>query len=112
MKDKNDTASSKVCRGSIVSTSIYLSVHIYIYKQVYNAQKSCLCALLVSLVLLMNRVTLNIGSEQLFFLRQLGLEQLVGVPDRLEHEQAINLLKRDTAGLGDKEESEKEGEEG
>lgn len=88
-------------------TSIYTSIHKFI------TSKSCLCALLVSVhVLLVNRVFLDIESELLFFSLQLLLELLVGIPDRLDHEETINLFKRNTAGLGDEEEGEEEGEEG
>ena len=60
----------------------------------------------------MNRVLLDIESELLFFGLQLSLELLVGLPNRLDHEETINLLKRDTAGLWDEEKGEEKGEEG
>lgn len=60
----------------------------------------------------MNRLLLDIEPELLFFGLQLSLELLVGPPDRLDREETINLLKRDTAGLRDEEKGEEEGEEG
>jgi hypothetical protein len=64
------------------------------------------------LVLMVNSTILDLESELLFLLRQLGLQLLVRVPDRLDLEQALDFLQRNTTGLGDEEEGEEEGEEG
>lgn len=64
------------------------------------------------LVLVVNSTILDFESELLFLCCQLGLQLLIRVPDRLDLEQALDLLQRDTAGLGDEEEGEEEGEEG
>lgn len=60
----------------------------------------------------MYSLALDIGAEPMLLLLQLRLERLVGSPDGLDLEQALHLLQRDTAGLGDEEEGVKEGEEG
>lgn len=60
----------------------------------------------------MDRPVLDVKSKLFFFLLQLSLKCLVGPPDRLALEQTVHLLQRDTAGLGDEEEGEEEGEEG
>lgn len=64
------------------------------------------------LVLVVNSTILDLESELLFLCGQLGLQLLVRVPDGLDLEQALDLLQRNTAGLGDEEEGEEEGEEG
>lgn len=64
------------------------------------------------LVFVVNSTILDLESELLFLCCQLGLQLLVRVPNWLDLEQALDLLQRDTAGLGDEEEGEEEGEEG
>lgn len=60
----------------------------------------------------MNSVVLNLKAEFLLLRAEDLLELRIGTPDRLALEQAVDLLQRDTGGLGDKEEGEEEGEEG
>lgn len=64
------------------------------------------------LVLLVNSTILDIESELLFLCSQLSLELLVRVPDGLDLEEALDLLQRNTTGLGNEEEGKEEGEEG
>lgn len=59
----------------------------------------------------MNSLIFNIETELLLFFLELLLQNLVRPPDRLFLEEAIDLLKRNTASLGDEEEGEEEGEE-
>lgn len=63
-------------------------------------------------VLLVNDPALDICAEALLLPRKLLLERLVRLPDRLDLEQALHLLQRDTSGLWDEEEGVEEGEEG
>lgn len=65
-----------------------------------------LCALLPKDTLL------DFKAELFFVFLQLSLQLAVCPPDRLDLEQSVNGLKRDTAGFGDQEEGEEEGEEG
>lgn len=60
----------------------------------------------------MKSTIFDIESELLVFCSQLGLQLLVRVPDRLDLEQALDLLQRDTTGLRDEEEGKEECEEG
>lgn len=60
----------------------------------------------------MNNPALDVGAEPLLLRRQLLLERLVCLPDRLDLEQALHLLQWDTTGLGDEEEGVEEREEG
>lgn len=64
------------------------------------------------MVLLVNSLVLNLKAELLLLCAENLLELLIGTPDGLALEQAVDLLQRDTGGLGNKEEGEEEGEEG
>lgn len=61
---------------------------------------------------MVNSLILNIEAELLLLGAENLLKLLVGPPDRLALEQAVDLLQRDTGGLGNKEEGEEEGKEG
>lgn len=60
----------------------------------------------------MNSLALDVSAEPLLLPRQLLLERLVRLPDRLDLEQALHVLQRDTTSLGDEEEGIEECEEG
>lgn len=87
-----------------------------LYKILYflNAMSCHIASRLIRgvLVLLVQSTILNIEAELLFLFSQLGLELLVRVPDGLHLEEALDLLQRNTAGLGNEEEGKEEGEEG
>lgn len=86
-----------------------------LYKNLSFLSMSCHVAsrlVRVRPILLVNSTILNVKSELLFLSCQLFLQLLVRVPDGLDLEEALNLLQRDTTGLGDEEEGKEEGEEG
>lgn len=59
----------------------------------------------------MVRSLLNLIAELLLLFRESSLEHLVCSPDGLAIKQAVDLFKRDTAGLRDEEKGEEECQE-
>lgn len=59
----------------------------------------------------MVRGLLDLVAELLLLFREGGLEDTVRSPDGLAIKQAVDLFKRDTAGLRDEEEGEEECQE-
>ena len=86
-----------------------------LYKSLYFILMSChFTSRLVRVrpVLVVNRTILDIEPELLLLSCQLSFQLLIRVPDRLNLEETLNLLQRDTACFRDEEEGKEEGEAG
>jgi len=59
----------------------------------------------------MNNLALHLLLKLHVLLRKLPHQRLVSLPHRLDLEQPVNLLQRDSLGLGDEKKGEEEGEE-